>query len=204
MSCDSGDEDSLNQFRFEEEEQIIGQEKVHSITNYYVENFPSSIDRFFTRYYYINTKNHRIATEKNLEVYSVLFHSNRVCLIGLADCHPALNNGIESITFEIGNCNRSLNKVSGKGKKGGMILQEDSTLAIIIDKKSNLYRIPSCIRGKLIEINERLLDLNNINILGKEGDGFIAIVLPKPEHCKKIKEDLLSKQSYEQYKRVNL
>jgi len=200
MSCDLVD--ISNKYYFQEQEVVICNQKIPSILLDYVENFPSTVERFFTRFYYVNKKKNDVDISKNYEVYSVLFHSNRVCLISLADCHPALRNGVKSITFEIGNCDRSLNKVSGKGKKGGMILQDDSTLAVLKDNKSYSYRIPSCIRGKLIEVNERLLNPENIDILNKEGEGYIAIVLPKPEHCKKIKEELLTHDVYEKIYKI--
>uniref|UniRef100_T1GY62 Protein Abitram n=1 Tax=Megaselia scalaris TaxID=36166 RepID=T1GY62_MEGSC len=112
----------------------------------------------------------------------------------LAPEHEALRVGVKSITFDIGNTNRSQNQVKGKGKKGGMILQQDSAIAIITDNNDVTYKVPSCIQGKLIEVNERLL--KDVSLLGKEGDGYIAVVLPKPEQCEDIKASLMTEDQY--------
>lgn len=147
---------------------------------------PSVVDRFFTRYY-------QVLPDK-LEDHLVLYHSNRICLVGLAKSHIAFKKGIESIRYDIGNCDRGKNAVKGKGKKGGMPLQPNSTIAIVKCTDGTEYRVQSCITGKLIEVNKRLLD--NVDLLGVEGMGHVAIVLPKPEHCADIKESLFTQLQY--------
>lgn len=149
-------------------------------------DYPSVVDRFFTRYY-------QILPDK-LEDHLVLYHSNRVCLVGLAATHIAFKKGVESVRYDIGNCDRAKNAVKGKGKKGGMPLQPNSTIAIVKCKDGTEYRVQSCITGKLIEVNMRLLD--NIDLLAEEGMGYVAIVLPKPEHCADIKQSLFTQLQY--------
>lgn len=183
-------EEDLSAYYFDDKEEMIDDIRIPPITEDYVENYPSVVDRFFTRYYY-----KKLGSSDNTdEYYLVLFHSNRVCLICLPPEHPAFKIGIEKISYNIGNTDRSQNHVRGKGKKGGMILQDDSTLALITCKDNTIYKVPSCIRGKLIEVNERIVE--NPEILSKEGDGYLAIVLPKPEHCDQIKENLISNSQY--------
>lgn len=181
-------EEDLSQYYFEEEEEIICGKPIPSITEEYVEDYPSVVDRFFTRYYYLRPGSCG-------EDYVVLFHSNRVCLICLAPSHIARSKGITSISFDVGNVDRSLNQVKGKGKKGGMVLQEDSTLAVVTCEDGSTYKIPSCVRGKLIEVNERVV--KDPQLLNIEGDGYIAIVLPKPENCDDIKNSLLTQEQYD-------
>ncbi|KAL9900776.1 protein Abitram [Glossina fuscipes fuscipes] len=189
------DSDQLAAYYYQDEEQVICGQVIPSITEDYKDTeFPSMVDRFFTRYYYLKKG-------ADLAPYKVLFHSNRVCLICLANEHPAFTEGIASVNFDIGHSDRSKNAVKGKAKKGGMVLQADSTLALLTTKTSKVYKIPSCVRSKLIEVN---VDLQTCceKLQAPEGEGFIAIVLPKPEHCEEIKAGLMTQEQYDDYLRT--
>lgn len=179
----------LSDYYFEEEKEIICDKEVPSIIEDIDTNLQSVVDRYFTRYYLLKN-------EKAEEVHSILFHSNRICLVGLAPDHIAFKKGIKSVNFNVGNVDRSLNQVSGKRKKGAMNLQPTSTLAIVECNDGTEYKIVSCVTGKLIEINERLV--TNPELIQMEGDGYVAIVLPKPENCENIKKSLMTKDDYDQ------
>lgn len=123
----------------------------------------SFIDRFYTKYYY-----HFLDTSTNeVQEHLVLVHSNNICLIQVTNRHPGIVKGIERCNFNIGNTDRSLNIVRGKGKKGGLVMQEKSTVAVLQCKNGSNYKVVSCIPGKLIEINELLRE--DSNLLSKEG-----------------------------------
>lgn len=177
----------LEGYYLTEDPQIICGETVRSIVEDFVEDYPSTVDRFFTRYYYAHPG-------KENEPHQVLFHSNRICLIGLAPKHVAFQKGIKTVTFEVGRIDRSENQVSGKKKSGGMILQMDSTLALITCEDGTVYKVRGCIQGKLVEVNKRVVE--NISLLRDEGDGYIAVVMPKPEQCEAIRAKLLSRDAY--------
>uniref|UniRef100_A0A1I8NMG3 Protein Abitram n=1 Tax=Stomoxys calcitrans TaxID=35570 RepID=A0A1I8NMG3_STOCA len=184
--------DPLADYYFQHEPQIICGEDVKSITDEYVDDYPSVVDRFFTRYYYIKKGGDQ-------SPYQVLFHSNRICLICLAPEHPAFSKGIASINFDIGQTDRAKNTVKGKGKKGGMVLQHDSTLALLTTKTGDVYKIPSCVRSKLVEVNTKYAEDPESLITAEEGAGYFAIVLPKPEHCEEIKASLMNQEQYDEY-----
>ncbi|CAD6992416.1 unnamed protein product [Ceratitis capitata] len=182
-------EDPLLAYYYNHVPEVIAGVEVPSIIEDWVENYPSVVDRFFTRYYYIKES-------PEPAPYQVLFHSNRVCLIGLAPEHPAFEAGIKSFSFDIGNTDRSKNTVKGKGKKGGMVLQHDSTLAILTTQQDKTYKIPSCVQSKLIEVNTMWVEEPNRLETAGEGEGYVAIVLPKPEDCANIKSSLLTQEQY--------
>jgi glycine cleavage system H lipoate-binding protein len=165
-------------------------EKVPSITTFYSGEYPSVVDRYFTRFYHPK----RSSDGSENEDHIVLYHSNRLCLIGLARSHVAFSKGIVSMTYNIGNCDRSQNQVKGKHKKGGMNLQPQTTLAIVNCKDGSEYKVVSCITGKLIEVNDRIE--NDLDKLAIEGAGYVAVVLIKPENCEKIKNSLVTEESY--------
>lgn len=177
----------LSEFFFKPEPEIICGNVVPPITEYFKADHPSAIERFFTKYYYCRD-------DAIDEMHSILFHSNRICLIGLDKQHVAVAKGITSINFDIGNCDRSKNQVSGKGKRGAMNLQPLSTLAIVTCAGGSEYKVISTITGKLVEVNERLHE--NPKLIGIDGDGYIAVVLPKIEKCADIKSQLISEEEY--------
>lgn len=167
-------------------------EGVPSIITFYNGEYPSVVDRYFTRFYYTKTSLDGSENEDHL----VLFHSNRLALIGLAKSHIAFSKGITGISYNIGNCDRSLNHkaLKGKHKKGGMNLQPSTALAIVTCKDGSEYKVVSGITGKLIEVNDRLeTDLEKLSV---EGTGYIAVILCKPELCEKIKSTLVSESDY--------
>ncbi|XP_019326900.1 PREDICTED: protein Simiate [Aptenodytes forsteri] len=145
--------------------------------------------------------------------FSQLQHNNcisfcRICVITLAEAHPLLQNGktIKSINYQISaNCSRLQNKVSGKSKRGAQFLTELAPLCRISSSDGEEYTIYSCIRGRLIEVNENILSNPAILQEKPSTEGYIAVVLPKFEESKSITQGLLTQKEYEEVllKRLN-
>ncbi|KAM9206959.1 protein Abitram isoform 1-T1 [Dugong dugon] len=117
-------------------------------------SIPSLVDRYFTRWYKADVKG------KPCEDHCILQHSNRICVITLAGSHPVLQSGktIKSISYQIStNCSRLQNKVSGKFKRGAQFLTELAPLCKIYCSDGEEYTISSCVRGRLMEVNENIL-----------------------------------------------
>uniref|UniRef100_A0A4W5N573 Protein Abitram n=1 Tax=Hucho hucho TaxID=62062 RepID=A0A4W5N573_9TELE len=137
---------------------------------------------------------------KDCEDQCVLQHSNRICVITLAESHPILQNGrsIKSINYQISaGCSRLHNRVSGKSKRGGQFLTEFAPLCRITCTDGVEYTIYSCIRGRLLEVNEDILERPEL-LLGKPStEGYIAVILPKIEESKTVTNGLLSREEYE-------
>ncbi|KAI6075376.1 Protein Simiate [Aix galericulata] len=125
----------------------------------------------------------------------------RICVITLAEAHPLLQNGkmIKSINYQISpNCSRLQNKVSGKSKRGAQFLTELAPLCRISSTDGEEYTIYSCIRGRLIEVNENILSNPAILQEKPSTEGYIAVVLPKFEESKSITQGLLTQEEYEE------
>ncbi|KAJ7991782.1 hypothetical protein DPEC_G00287440 [Dallia pectoralis] len=155
---------------------------------------PSVIDRYYTRWYKTDIKG------RNGEDQCVLQHSNRICVITLAESHPILQNGntIKSINYQISaGCSRLENKVSGKSKRGGQFLTELAPLCRITCTDEVEYTIYSCIRGRLLEVNESILERPELLLQQPLTEGYIAVILPKIEECKTVTSGLLSREDYE-------
>lgn len=154
-----------------------------SVTFDEIEKHSSFIDNFFTQFILTNKGTHHELNEN----HKIFMHSNGICLIGLDKSHPAASKKIESVDFNIGNVNRSLNEVVGKSKKGGMILQENTTICRVKCVDGSVYNITSCIQGKLVEINKNLM--SNPDLINQGSEGYIAVILPKAETIKKFKSN---------------
>lgn len=159
------------------------EENFHFLQTYRIHSsIPSVTERYFKT---------KVIPDKN---QCVLIHSNRLCLITIAPTHPILLEGkqIESINFETaGKKSRLNNKVSGKFKRGGQKLKENSIICIIKTADGCEYTIYSCVTGTLVEVNERLLEDPNLLKDKPYAEGYIGIILPPfPSTGKSVIKDV--------------
>ncbi|XP_061752976.1 protein Abitram isoform X1 [Nerophis ophidion] len=155
---------------------------------------PSVIDRYYTRWYKADMKGNPC------EDHCILQHSNRICVLTLAETHPLLQKGrtIKKIDYQISNgCSRLNNKVSGKSKRGGQFLTEFAPLCRITCTDETQFTIYSCIRGRLLEVNENILERPALLQEKPSTEGYIAVILPKFEESKNVTENLLSRDDFE-------
>jgi hypothetical protein len=73
---------------------------------------------------------------------------------------------------------RRLNQVTGKGKKGAQLLEENARLCTLVDDSCEKTVVRAGIRGKLMEVNERLEAEPNMVTSHPEAEGYIAIAMP--------------------------
>uniref|UniRef100_A0A9J8A489 Protein Abitram n=1 Tax=Cyprinus carpio carpio TaxID=630221 RepID=A0A9J8A489_CYPCA len=115
------------------------------------------------------------------EDHCILQHSNRICVITL------ISDG----------CSRLKNKVSGKSKRGGQSLTEFAPLCRITCTDEQEYTVFSCIRGRLLEVNEAILNKPDLLLEKPSTEGYIVVILPKFEESKSVTEGLLTREQYE-------
>nr|QZL12160.1 simiate [Rhagovelia obesa] len=156
------------------------------------EKHQSVVDRYYTRKFCVDVR------EKG-DDYSVLVHSNGVCLLSLAPSHILMKSThtIESVSFQVSKeINRLKNKVSGKLKHGAQKVRPVSPL-LIAKLKDGSSRIINCsIAGKLLEVNERLIEEPNLMISNPDDIGYIAVVLPDQKSVQTYRDNLLGKDEY--------
>lgn len=154
--------------------------------------FPTITDRYFTAYYKLNV-------QSPADDICILIHSNRICMLTLAPSHTILQGDkyITKINFKVSNkLDRVLNKVSGKSKHGAQPLQMNSNICIITCSNEKTYIIKCCIIGKLVEVNEALIENPKLLLEPPHKGGYIAIILPNIKLLDKIKESLLTQEQY--------
>lgn len=127
-------------------------------------------------------------------------HSNRICVLGLAPSHPVVLGGcgkIVKIDFKPGRVDFAKLKISGKTKKGGSWVQPQSKVCLIHCENGQIWKVVPAIRGRIIEINERLMKEPDLLRQQPGTEGFIAIILPKYSENSTVCSHLLTKEEYE-------
>ncbi|KAL2468215.1 Single hybrid motif superfamily protein [Forsythia ovata] len=125
-------------------------------------------------------------------------HANGLCIIGLAPYHVALKDegGISEVSFDVGKSDRSRNKVTGKKKKNAQHFGENTALCKVCIRDVT-YIVRCCVRGSLLEVNERLIKQPELLHSSANREGYIAIIMPKPADWLKAKDTMLSFEEYQ-------
>ncbi|XP_047078849.1 protein Abitram-like [Lolium rigidum] len=158
---------------------------------------PSAVEANFARYFvadYLNPGHDQY----------VYRHPNGLCVVGLAPAHAALKEegGITAVDFNVGKTDRSEIKVTGKRKRNAQHLQENSVLCkVAATDKSFVVRC--CVKGSLLEVNDRLIKQPNLLNTSADREGYIAIFMPKPADWLKIKDKFLSFEDYKNLRGIS-
>lgn len=131
-------------------------------------------------------------------------HANGLCVIGLAPTHVALQaeGGVTSVDFNVGKSDRSEFKVTGKRKKNAQHFQPNSILCNAASGEA-IYNIRCCVKGSLLEVNNRLIQNAGLLNTSADREGYIAIVMPKPTDWPKIKEALVTFDEYKKLRKLS-
>ncbi|XP_058090820.1 uncharacterized protein LOC131237167 [Magnolia sinica] len=123
-------------------------------------------------------------------------HANGLCIIGLAPTHIALaEKGVTTVDFNVGKSDRSDYKVTGKRKKNAQHLEPNSALCKVCANET-FYVVRCCVKGSLLEVNDRLIKQPGLLNSSAAREGYIAIIMPKPADWLKIKSSLLKHEDY--------
>ncbi|CAN1824678.1 Protein Abitram [Linum perenne] len=121
----------------------------------------------------------------------------RLCVIGLAPRHASLKDegGITAVDFNVGKSDRSGMKVSGKRKKNAQHFESNTALCKVCTKEDS-YIVRCCVKGSLLEVNDRLIKQPALLTSSAGREGYVAIIMPKPADWLKVKASLLSREEY--------
>ncbi|CAN0906157.1 Protein Abitram [Linum grandiflorum] len=124
-------------------------------------------------------------------------HANGLCVIGLAASHVALKDegGITAVDFNVGKSDRSGMKVSGKRKKNAQHFESNTALCKVCTKEDS-YIVRCCVKGSLLEVNDRLIKHPSLLTSSADREGYVAIVMPKPADWLRVKASLMSREEY--------
>lgn len=124
-------------------------------------------------------------------------HPNGLCVIGLASSHLAFKDegGVTGVDFNVGKSDRSGIKVTGKRKRNAQHFEPNTALCKV-STKDNSYIVRCCVKGSLLEVNDRLIDKPELLNTAADREGYIAIMMPKPHDWLKTKASLISLDEY--------
>ncbi|KAG8632294.1 protein Abitram [Manihot esculenta] len=124
-------------------------------------------------------------------------HANGLCVIGLAPTHVAFKDGrgITAVDFNVGKSDRSGMKVTGKRKKNAQHFESNTALCKVCTQDSS-YIVRCCVKGSLLEVNDKLIKQPELLNSSADREGYIAIIMPKPADWLKTKASLLSLEEY--------
>ncbi|WOL18173.1 protein Simiate isoform X1 [Canna indica] len=151
---------------------------------------PSAVESNFARYYAADF----LKPGHDQYVYR---HANGLCVVGLAPTHVALREegGVTSVDFNVGKSDRSEMKVTGKRKRNAQHFEANTALCKI-SANGKEFIVRCCVKGSLLEVNDRLpKQLDLLNSLA-DREGYVAIIMPRPTDWFKIKDSLLSHEDY--------
>ncbi|KAJ8772555.1 hypothetical protein K2173_027732 [Erythroxylum novogranatense] len=124
-------------------------------------------------------------------------HANGLCVIGLAPTHVAFKDegGITAVDFNVGKSDRSGIKVTGKRKKNAQHFESNTALCKVCTN-GNSYIVRCCVKGSLLEVNDRLIKRPGLLNSSADREGYIAIIMPKPADWLKTKASLSTLEEY--------
>lgn len=128
-------------------------------------------------------------------------HNNGLCVIGVAPTHVAVDTDalVTAVDFNVGKQSRADMKVSGKRKNDARVLEPTSALCKVVSNDTT-YIIRCCLRGALLEVNERLMEEPTLLKTKAASEGFIAIMMPRPGDWKKASSTFLTAEEYAERK----
>ncbi|XP_019709719.1 uncharacterized protein [Elaeis guineensis] len=151
---------------------------------------PSAVESNFVRYFAADF----MKPGHDQYVYR---HANGLCVIGLAPTHVALREkgGVTAVDYNVGKSDRSEMKVTGKRKRNAQHFESNSALCKVC-ANGTFYVVRCCVKGSLLEVNDRLIKQPDLLNSSADREGYIAIIMPKPADWLKIKDSLLSHEDY--------
>ncbi|XP_039116259.1 protein Abitram isoform X2 [Dioscorea cayenensis subsp. rotundata] len=154
---------------------------------------PSAIEANFTCYFALDF----LKPGHDQYIYR---HANGLCVIGLAPTHVALKEegGVVRVDFNVGKSDRSEMKVTGKRKRNAKHFESNTALCKVFTN-GNFFLARCCVKGSLLEVNDRLIKQPDLLNTSADREGYLAIIMPKPADWLKIKDSLLN---YEDYKKL--
>ncbi|XP_024008392.1 FAM206 family protein isoform X1 [Eutrema salsugineum] len=81
---------------------------------------------------------------------------------------------------------------------------ESNTALCKVSTANDSYIVRCCVKGSLLEVNERLIKQPQLLNSSADREGYIAIIMPRPADWTKNKESLITLEEYKEKKEVSL
>lgn len=173
----------------------------------------SHVATAYTRRYVLDVGGH-----KGHDQY-LLMHPNGLVLVGLAPSHTIFScsgdtapsstsktmTKLVAVDYELGGERKIAAMPTGKRKRGGDIFTADAIVCRIRalqqiainnegdrEEKECVYEPRACIRGKVLEVNDSLLDEPSPLMTHCGSNGYLCVLLPRDEDYEEAKRSMLT------------
>ena len=96
---------------------------------------------------------------------------------------------------------RPIDAYRGRHAQGAWPLGPDSNICRITCEDGSVYMLRSCVRGRLLEVNARLLEDPGLLTRAPDTEGYVAILQPNLSEGKhkaaQLLENLITKEAYD-------
>jgi len=137
---------------------------------------------------------YRISGQETL----VMAHSNKLCLVSLSPLHSIVRRGltVTEVQFSWEGVDRLANKVSGKSKRGAQVMGSKATLCRLHTAEGS-FDVMCGARGRLLQVNSRLVSDPDLCRQRHGREGFLAVVLPSLQEYAALEQALVPAARYE-------
>lgn len=105
----------------------------------------------------------------------VLRHHNGICVVCLSPDHPVVRGRIKVVEVKL---LVAMRQVSGKRKRGGTFVEQNTRLIAIRGAGNEQYEVRGSVRGVLVEFNDQLSTEPNLVATHPLTRGYLAVLLP--------------------------
>ncbi|BBG96201.1 Curculin-like mannose-binding lectin family protein [Prunus dulcis] len=132
-----------------------------------------------------------------------------LCVIGLAPTHVAFKDEGESLPLisMLGNLIAVGLRLLESARRKNVIMQnaqhlESNSALCKVCSKDATYIVRCCVKGSLLEVNDRLIKQPELLNSAADREGYIAIIMPKPADWLKVKDSLVGLEEYKKLREV--
>lgn len=127
-------------------------------------------------------------------------HANGLCIVGLAPGHAIFREdsggGVGEVEFTLGSRKKPFVQVTGKFKRNALHMDPASQLAQVKLTDGRTFTIRCCVKGSLLEINNRVVDHPAILHSKASSEGYFAILMPRVADWPDGAPNLLTTNAY--------
>lgn len=139
-------------------------------------SYSDMTDRYFTKYYLDK------GTDKEQFVF---IHSNGILLCGFGKNHMITKQKINTVSDL-----KKPGKITGRKKHGAHFIMENERIISINYGDNQLLNFAAKIRGKLLEVNQNIIENTKLINDYPEKYGFVCIVSMEPNHLEELRKNL--------------
>eukprot|EP01063_Lacrimia_lanifica_P028740 TRINITY_DN4254_c0_g1_i1.p1 TRINITY_DN4254_c0_g1~~TRINITY_DN4254_c0_g1_i1.p1 ORF type:complete len:237 (+),score=122.94 TRINITY_DN4254_c0_g1_i1:48-713(+) len=143
---------------------------------------------YHTERYYTNLP---LAAQEGGGAQYLALHLNDLVVVGVAPEHPAVQEPITHVNFNVGKKGEdrlAALKPRGKKKAGGQYLKRDSKIAVLTGASGAQYKVVAGVDCTLVELNEALISTPDLVRQSPTDQGWVGVAIPAHKALAELKQ----------------